>query len=63
MKIVQRRFFLLAILLAVVGLFSATLSAQDEGDAWGKKKSSWVLLTPAERTQVQDLPNSPNLNR
>src|SRR5260370_9590012 len=54
MKIVQRRFFLLAILLAVVGFFSATLSAQDEGEAWGKKKSSWVLLPRAERTQVQD---------
>src|SRR6202795_5154950 len=54
MKIGQRRFFLLATVLGVVASFSGTLSAQDEGDAWGKKKSSWLLLTPAERTQVQD---------
>src|ERR1700684_355773 len=54
MRIAERRIFLSAILLAFVASFSATLCAQDEGDAWGKKKSSWLLLTPAERTQVQD---------
>jgi aspartyl aminopeptidase len=55
MRILERRVFLPAILLAFAATFSATLGAQDEGDAWGKKKSSWLLLTPAERTQVQDL--------
>ncbi len=54
MKIWQGRFFLLAFLLVLVAVFSGTLSAQDEGDAWGKKKSSWLLLTPTERTQVQE---------
>ena len=28
--------------------------AQEEGDAWSKKKSSWLQLTPAERGQVKD---------
>jgi aspartyl aminopeptidase len=41
-------------LIALGASFSAMVSAQDEGDAWGKKKSSWLLLTPAERAQVQD---------
>src|SRR5271167_2516954 len=41
-------------LLVFAAGFSAKTSAQDEGDAWGKKKSSWLLLTPAEKTQVQD---------
>src|SRR5580658_4932121 len=54
MKIAQRRFFLFALLLVLMASASAKLSAQDEGDAWGKKKSTWLLLTPAERTQVQD---------
>ena len=31
-----------------------TALAQDTGDAWAKKKSAWVLLSPAERTQAQD---------
>ena len=48
------RFFVLAMLIALGASFSAMVSAQDEGDAWGKKKSSWLLLTPAERAQVQD---------
>ena len=46
--------FLLLILILLGTSFSPKLFAQDEGDAWGKKKSSWLLLTPAERTQVQD---------
>src|SRR5580700_7554288 len=54
MKIWQRRFFLLVIFIGLGTSFSPRLSAQDEGDAWGKKKSSWLLLTPGERTQVQD---------
>jgi len=54
MRILRRRFFLLTTLLALGATFVGTLFAQDEGDAWGKKKSSWLLLTPAERTQVRD---------
>jgi aspartyl aminopeptidase len=50
----RRHFFFLALWFAFATSFAATLSAQDEGDAWGKKKSSWLLLTPAERTEVQD---------
>jgi aspartyl aminopeptidase len=48
------RFFVFALLMALSATFSAMVSGQDEGDAWGKKKSSWLLLTPADRTQVQD---------
>src|SRR5271170_4975623 len=48
------RLFGIALLIAFGASFSAMVSAQDEGDAWGKKKSSWLLLTPAEHTQVQD---------
>src|SRR5277367_4879446 len=54
MRTLERRILVLAVLLAFAVAFSATISAQDEGDAWGKKKSSWLLLTPAERTQVQE---------
>jgi aspartyl aminopeptidase len=46
--------FAFALLITLGASFSAVVSAQDEGDAWGKKKSSWLLLTPAERTQVQN---------
>ena len=48
------RFFVFALLMALGASLSAIVSAQDEGDAWGKKKPSWLLLAPAERTQVQD---------
>jgi aspartyl aminopeptidase len=48
------RFSVFALLISLGASFSAMVSAQDEGDAWGKKKSSWLLLAPAERTQVQD---------
>src|SRR5277367_5163236 len=54
MRILERRFFMFGMLLVFAAGFSAKTSAQDEGDAWGKKKSSWLLLTPAEKTQVQD---------
>jgi aspartyl aminopeptidase len=54
MKSRRVRIFVFAMLIALGASFSAMVSAQDEGDAWGKKKSSWLLLTPAERTQVQD---------
>ncbi|MGB2663914.1 MAG: hypothetical protein WAK48_07930, partial [Candidatus Acidiferrum sp.] len=31
-----------------------TALAQDNSDVWAKKKSAWVLLSPAERTEAQD---------
>jgi aspartyl aminopeptidase len=52
MTMVRRRVLLLATFIAFVAVCATAASAQDEGDAWGKKKSSWLLLTPAERTQV-----------
>src|SRR5580658_5565664 len=54
MKIWQRRFFLLITVMGLGASVSQKLSAQDEGDAWGKKKSSWLLLTTSERQQVQE---------
>ena len=48
------RFFCFAFLLTISISFSTRTSAQDEGDAWAKKKSSWLLLIPSERTKVQD---------
>jgi aspartyl aminopeptidase len=54
MKMLGKRIFVLGILAALGASFSGQVSAQDEGDAWGKKKSSWLLITPAEKTQVQD---------
>ena len=42
--------FLLALAVSV----SAGLFGQDAGDAWSRKKSAWLLLTPAQRTQVQE---------
>jgi aspartyl aminopeptidase len=54
MTMVRRRVLLLATFIAFVAVCATAASAQDEGDAWGKKKSSWLLLTPAERTQVQE---------
>ncbi|MGC2526218.1 MAG: hypothetical protein WA639_00615 [Candidatus Acidiferrum sp.] len=54
MKIWRQRIFVLASLFAFVGIISAALNAQDDGDAWAKKKSSWLLLTPAQHAQVQE---------
>jgi aspartyl aminopeptidase len=54
MKIWQRHFFSWLVVLALAGAFSAKLFAQDEGDAWGKKKSAWLLLTPTQHTQALD---------
>ena len=48
MKIWRQRIFVLASLFAFVGIISAALFAQDDGDAWAKKKSAWLLLTPAQ---------------
>lgn len=50
----HRRLLSLAVLFTIAATLSTKISAQDEGDVWGKKKSSWLLLTPAERTKVQD---------
>src|SRR5580698_8743934 len=54
MNVVRNRVFVLGLAVTLAASFSQRVSAQDEGDAWGKKKSSWLLLTPAERTQVQE---------
>ena len=54
MRMARRHVLLLATFVAFVAVCAATASAQDEGDAWGKKKSSWLLLTPGDRTQVQE---------
>lgn len=54
MKIWRQRYFVLCLGLALVAFVSTTLFAQDEGDAWAKKKSSWLLLTPAQHTQVEE---------
>jgi aspartyl aminopeptidase len=50
----HRRLLSLAVLLTISASFSTRISAQDEGDAWAEKKSSWLLLPPEERTKVQD---------
>jgi len=54
MKIWRQRFSVLAFLLAFSGILCAALSAQDDGDAWAKKKSAWLLLSPGEHAQVQE---------
>ena len=54
MKTWRQRFFVLAILVALVAALSTALRAQDDGDAWAKKKSAWLLLTPAQHTQVEE---------
>jgi aspartyl aminopeptidase len=50
----HRVVLLLVILGLATGLTVRTL-ADDEGDEWAHKKSAWVTLTPAERSQVSDL--------
>src|SRR5580698_10967367 len=54
MNVVRNRVFVLGLAVTLAASFSVRLNAQDEGDAWGKKKSSWLLITPAERAQVQE---------
>ncbi|MGB2590640.1 MAG: hypothetical protein WBG02_17095 [Candidatus Acidiferrum sp.] len=54
MKTWRQHFCVLGILLTLVAALSTALCAQDDGDAWGKKKSSWLLLTPAQHTQVEE---------
>ena len=54
MNVVRTRVFVLATAVTLAAGFSARLNAQDEGDAWGKKKSAWLLINPAERAQVQE---------
>jgi hypothetical protein len=43
-----------ALALAVFVNAVPALFAQDEGDAWGKKKSAWLLLSATDRTQAMD---------
>lgn len=50
----RRQFSSAAVLFAICALSAAAIFAQDEGDAWAKKKSAWLLLSPAEKTQAQD---------
>jgi len=38
----------------LVSGFARAARAQDEGDAWGKKKSAWLLLSAAEKTQAME---------
>ena len=54
MQLSWRSLLSAASLLALVLISAANLPAQDEGDAWAKKKSAWLLLTSAEKTQAQD---------
>jgi hypothetical protein len=50
---VSRRPFVVAICaIAVVGACCVSAFAQDDGSAWANKKSGWVLLSPAGRTQA-----------
>ena len=50
----NRIFATLAAAVLLSTIFISAGTAQEEGDAWSKKKSSWLLLTPAERGQVKD---------
>jgi aspartyl aminopeptidase len=58
---------LLALIVAAAANVTPTLRAQDEGDAWSKKKSAWLLLSAAERTQAmefaEDIKNYLNVAR
>lgn len=46
-------FGFISLFLLFGGLLSTSV-AQDEGNAWSKKKEGWVLLSPAERQQAQE---------
>lgn len=50
----NRIFATLSAAVLLSAIFIGAGKAQEEGDAWSKKKSSWLLLTPAERGQVKD---------
>lgn len=54
MQISVRLFRAVAILIPLATCFAIRGSAQDEGDAWAKKKSAWLLLSTAEKTQTQE---------
>lgn len=46
-----------ALFVALAGAFVSLVPlalAQDEGDAWGKKKSSWLLLSQADRSRAME---------
>jgi hypothetical protein len=40
--------------IGVLAVSSVSTSAQDDEGAWAKKKTAWVLLSPAKRTQAQE---------
>ncbi|MGB7729227.1 MAG: hypothetical protein WBL50_14445 [Candidatus Acidiferrum sp.] len=50
----HRLHYAFAVCLLLIFSVMPTALAQDTGDAWAKKKSAWVLLSPTERTQAQD---------
>lgn len=54
MKIWRQCLCVFIFVLALVAALSTPVLAQDDGDAWAKKKSSWLLLTPAQHTQVEN---------
>lgn len=58
---------LFALLVAAMVIVAPTLRAQDDGDAWSKKKSAWLLLSAADRTQAmefaEDIKNYLNVAR
>jgi aspartyl aminopeptidase len=49
------RIVLLLVILGLATGLTLRMLADDEGDAWANKKSSWVTLTPSELGQVSDL--------
>ena len=52
----KNRYGLVCAVLALAASASIVpaLFAQDEGDAWGKKKSAWLLLSSADRAQAME---------
>jgi aspartyl aminopeptidase len=50
----KRQFIPIASLLLILASSWISAKAQDDEGAWAKKKSAWLLLTPPERSQVQE---------
>ncbi len=48
----RRRVFSLSLCVSLVAGAALLSHAQTEGDAWAKKKSAWLQLTPSDRGQV-----------
>ena len=51
---IKHRLVLLLVILGLAGGVTLRMFADSEGDAWANKKSAWLMLTPAERSQVTD---------